>query len=145
MNNLNYAFLYDTQTGQSYYITDVKQYVKDIFATNSEWYADFHFTKWMLTDSHGKSLKYLVDEELAKIRRKKARRGIATGAKRRGGHAFRRIRTKQELTIISGAKAEGLGEFFRGKRKTIPDYYDEIWRSDLDLTSWKQYRNKQYK
>jgi hypothetical protein len=145
MNNLNFAFILDTKNQKSYCVTDANQHVIDIFSHCGEFRGLAYFERYELTDSHGKPLKHLVEAQCNKIRRKRATKHIATGRKRSIRDSFRRIKTTQERRGICGAKAEGLENLIRGRRKTLPSYYDEQWRSDLNVRNWKSQRNKQYK
>lgn len=73
------------------------------------------------------------------------RRYTSTGRKRRGGHCYRRVQTTAERRAACAVlKEEGEPEF-RGRRRNVPNAWDDI---HLPFTrSWKKQskRKKQYK
>lgn len=70
---------------------------------------------------------------------------VSTGSKRRGGSMYRSISTTPELRACSGVlKEEGEPEF-RGRRRNVPNTWDDICKNYH--RSWKECtkRRKQYK
>lgn len=67
------------------------------------------------------------------------------GKKRNVGHYFRRIKTTGELKSVAGVlKDEGEPEF-RGRRRVLPNAWDDIKIMSVNDRSWKKYRKTRWR
>lgn len=144
----NTVFITSNRTGETFVVPDVKQLINDIFERYSMWSACDYFENNQLTDSHGKSLEYLVLEKIAEVERKRSARyrgRIFCGYKRNGASVFRRPKTTAELRQVAALKADGHGNLIRRHKSSIPTVWDDIWRGDMSKHNWKRQRRTQYK